>query len=120
MWKDSQSRQKLDELFSLTYEELRRLADKVKGSHGSQTLNPTALVNETWIKLARERSDLPDSLSEFKRIAARAMRQVLIDASRRRSAYKRDWGVAMPMLALENVPAERVITPNEYWHWMQR
>jgi hypothetical protein len=40
-------------LFSLTYEELRRLASSVRHGDPSATLNPTALVNEAWIKLAK-------------------------------------------------------------------
>ena len=46
-------RQALNELFSLTYEELRRLASSVKRGDPSATLNPTALVNEAWLKLAK-------------------------------------------------------------------
>ena len=41
-------REALDALFSLAYEELRRLAARVRQSDGHATLNPTALVNEAW------------------------------------------------------------------------
>src|SRR5256885_1774348 len=41
----------LDELFSVTYEELRRLASVVRRGDPSATLSPTALVNEAWLKL---------------------------------------------------------------------
>src|SRR5262249_45651278 len=47
-----EQRQALDELFSLTYEELRRLASSVRRGDPSSTLTPTVLVNEAWIKLA--------------------------------------------------------------------
>ncbi len=77
----------LDYLFSVTYEELRRLASSIRGD--SATLNPTALVNEAWIKLRRTPRFAAASQLHFKRIAARAMRQVLVDAARRRSAEKR-------------------------------
>jgi RNA polymerase sigma factor (TIGR02999 family) len=79
----------LDQLFSVTYEELRRLASSVKRSDPSATLNPTALVNEAWIKLASSPHFATTSQLHFKRIAARAMRQVLIEAARRRNANKR-------------------------------
>jgi RNA polymerase sigma factor (TIGR02999 family) len=79
----------LDQLFSVTYEELRRLASSVKRSDPSATLNPTALVNEAWIKLASSPNFATTSRLHFKRIAARAMRQVLIEAARRRKATKR-------------------------------
>jgi RNA polymerase sigma factor (TIGR02999 family) len=82
-------RQPLDELFSATYEELRRLASTVRRGESSDTLNPTALVNEAYLKLARSMNLVPATRLHFKRIAARAMRQVLIEAARRRTAQKR-------------------------------
>jgi RNA polymerase sigma factor (TIGR02999 family) len=86
---DPARRRALDDLFSATYEELRRLAASVRRYDGSLTLNPTALVNEAWIKLARTPAVADTSPLHFKRIAARAMRQVLVEASRRRHAHKR-------------------------------
>jgi RNA polymerase sigma factor (TIGR02999 family) len=85
----SGGRASLDQLFSLTYEELRRLASSVKRGDPSNTLTPTALVNEAWIKLAKSRAINATSQLHFKRIAARAMRQLLIEASRRKNARKR-------------------------------
>ena len=85
----------LDDLFSVAYEELRRLASRVRGQDPSQTLNPTALVNEAYLKLAQSLHSLPSSRLHFKRIAARAMRQVLIEAARRRSAHKRGGAYAL-------------------------
>jgi len=82
-------RRALDELFTATYEELRRLAASVRASDPSATLNPTALVNEAYIKLADSLRLTPESRLHFKRIAARAMRQVLVEAARRRKAQKR-------------------------------
>ena len=82
-------KQTLDYLFSVTYEELRRLASTVKRSDASATLNPTALVNEAWLKLVKSPPFETTSRLHFKRIAARAMRQVLIGAARRRNAGKR-------------------------------
>jgi RNA polymerase sigma factor (TIGR02999 family) len=82
-------RQSLDQLFSLTYEELRRLAASVKRGDPSNTLSPTALVNEAWLKLAKSPGIAAESPLHFKRIAARAMRQLLIEAARRRNAHKR-------------------------------
>jgi RNA polymerase sigma factor (TIGR02999 family) len=79
----------VDRLFVATYEELRRLAARVRASDPSQTLNPTALVNEAYLKLADTLRIVPASRLHFKRLAARAMRQVLIEAARRRSALKR-------------------------------
>jgi len=87
--------QALNDLFSATYEELRRLAASVRRNDPSATLSPTALVNEAWLKLANSPWTARTSRVHFKRIAARAMRQVLIEAARRRRAEKRGGGVAM-------------------------
>ena len=82
-------RQALDQLYSLAYEELRRLASSVKRGDPSNTLSPTALVNEAWLKLAKTPDVAATSRLHFKRIAARAMRQLLVEAARRRNAHKR-------------------------------
>src|SRR5439155_24213389 len=88
----SHQRQALDHLFSITYEELRRLASSVRRGDPSATLSPTALVNEAWRKLAGSPQVASTSRLHFKRIAARAMRQLLVEAARRRNADKRSNG----------------------------
>ncbi len=98
-------RQGLDHLFSLAYEELRRLAYSVRRGDPSATLNPTALVNEAWLKMAKSQGAEPASLLHFKRIAARAMRQLLIDAARRRNSQKRDAALDLDIPILD-VPSE--------------
>ncbi|HXV74840.1 MAG TPA: ECF-type sigma factor [Candidatus Polarisedimenticolaceae bacterium] len=87
-------RETLDLLFGATYEELRRLATTVRRGDPSATLNPTALVNEAWFKLAQSPPVGTVSRLHFKRIAARAMRQVLVEAARRRKTDKRGGGLA--------------------------
>jgi len=86
---NAEERQTLDHLFSVTYEELRRLASSVRRGDQGQTMNPTALVNEAWMKLAKSPDFEASSHLHFKRIAARAMRQVLVEAARRRNSQKR-------------------------------
>ncbi|MFI5242647.1 MAG: ECF-type sigma factor, partial [Gemmatimonadales bacterium] len=83
------SREELDHLFSVAYEELRRLASTVRRSDPGATLTPSTLVNEAWLKLANSPPLGSTSRTHFKRIAARAMRQVLIESARRRAATKR-------------------------------
>jgi RNA polymerase sigma factor (TIGR02999 family) len=85
----TEERRTLDSLFNVTYEELRRLASAVKRNDANATLSPTTLVNEAWLKLASAPNFASQSHVHFKRIAAQAMRQILIDAARRRSARKR-------------------------------
>jgi RNA polymerase sigma factor (TIGR02999 family) len=92
------SREALDQLFSATYEELRRLASAVRRGDPSATLSPTALVNEAWLKLAKSPEIGATSRLHFKRIAARAMRQLLVEAARRRNADKRGGGAEITVL----------------------
>jgi len=87
--------QALNDVFSAAYEELRRLAASVRRNDPSATLSPTALVNEAWLKLADSPWVARTSRVHFKRIAARAMRQVLIEAARRRRAEKRGGGAVV-------------------------
>ena len=88
-------REVLDALMTLAYEELRRLASIVSSGDPACTLNPTALVNEAWLKLAESPSFASTSRMHFNRIAARAMRQVLVETARRRTAEKRGGGAPM-------------------------
>lgn len=75
-------------LFAAAYEELRRLASSLQGRGSAPTLNPTALVHEAWLRLRRSAPEW-QSETQFKRIAARAMRQILVEAARRRLSEKR-------------------------------
>lgn len=82
-------RDAFDRAFSAAYEELRRLAGAVRRNERAQTLNPTALVHEAWLKLSRSPELAGTTPLHFRRLAARAMRQVLVEAARRRHAAKR-------------------------------
>jgi len=95
------ARREVDHMFSLTYEELRRLATVVRKDDPSATLSPTALVHEAWMKMARSMELTGLTKLEFKRIAARAMRQLLVEAARRRQARKRGGGGAI-LVTLED------------------
>jgi len=94
----SADRLALDQLFSATYEELRRLASSVRRGDPSATLSPTALVNEAWLKMARSPDVGATSRLHFKRIAARAMRQLLVEAARRRNSDKRGGGAEITVI----------------------
>jgi RNA polymerase sigma-70 factor, ECF subfamily len=87
-------RAQLDHVFSLAYEELRRMAAAVRRDAPDASATPTVLVHEAWLKLSRTPSVAGTSPLHFKRIAARAMRQVLVEAARRRGATKRGSGAA--------------------------
>ena len=89
---DVEDRRTLDLVFSLAYGELKRIASSVLRDYAQATLTPTSLVNEAWFKLARSPAVAQTSPLHFKRIAARAMRQVLVEAARRRAAVRRGSG----------------------------
>jgi len=75
--------------FALIYDRLRRLAHKIREGGGGETLVTTALVHEAYLKLASSRELKVASREHFLAIAARAMRQIVVDAARRRRAGKR-------------------------------
>jgi RNA polymerase sigma factor (TIGR02999 family) len=85
-------RRELDEIFSLVYEELRWLASCIRRSDPSATLNTKSLVHEAWLKLKDSPYLAATTIPHFKAVAARAMRQVLVDAARKRTAQKRGAG----------------------------
>jgi len=108
----AKERQALDQLFSLAYEELRRLASSVKRGDPSSTLSATALVNEAWLKLAKQPGIGAASRLHFKRIAARAMRQLLVEAARRRNAHKRGGDGEVIFVSFDD-SLDGAVTPQE-------
>jgi len=84
-----QERESFDAQFSLVYEELRRLAAGVLRSEQPGKATPTTLVHEAWLKLAHYPQVAETTPLHFRRIAARAMRQVLVDMARKRHAARR-------------------------------
>jgi len=84
----------LDRLMPLVYDDLRRLARRQLNREAApRTLQATALVHEAYVKLAAGAALDAADRTHFLAIAARAMRQVLVDEARRRRASKRggDW-----------------------------
>jgi RNA polymerase sigma factor (TIGR02999 family) len=82
-------RQAAEELLPLVYEELRKLAaSKMAHEEPGQTLQPTALVHEAWLKLVRDRDKPWDNRGHFFAAAAEAMRRILIDRARSKRALR--------------------------------
>jgi RNA polymerase sigma factor (TIGR02999 family) len=78
------------DLLPLVYAELRRLARyKMRKEQPGQTLNPTALVHEAYIRLVADEAMNWDGRSHFFAAAAEAMRRILIENARRRKSLKR-------------------------------
>jgi RNA polymerase sigma factor (TIGR02999 family) len=82
-----------DELFRAVYHHLKRLARRqLAGQRDGATLSTTALVHEAYLRLARPGALAQHDRVHFFAVAARAMRQIVIDAARRRTAEKRGGG----------------------------
>lgn len=95
-----------DRLFAVVYDELREMArHRLRGERQGHTLNPTALVHEAYIKLIGGASAGIEDRAHFLAVAARAMRQILIDHARARHARKRSGGLIRVELDEEQVPA---------------
>ncbi len=95
--------------FVRVYDELRRLAMRVRRGQSSDTLNATALVHEAWLKLAPASATDWAGRRHFLNVAARAMRQVLVDAARERLAAKRGGGAIA--ITLDGSAGEAVAAP---------
>ena len=90
----------LDSLLPVVYQELRRLAAAyLRRERPGQTLQPTGLVHEAYLRLMKDRQDRWQNRAHFCAIAANAMRQILIERARARGALKR--GGAQPRVTLD-------------------
>src|SRR6267378_1428121 len=78
-----------DQLVQVVYDELRRLAaNKLAREAPGQTLQPTALVHEAWLRLIGDENRRFENRTHFFAAAAEAMRRILIDRARRRHAVR--------------------------------
>ena len=108
-----------EELLPLVYDELRRLAArKMANEAAHQTLQPTALVHEVWMRLGGSEGPAFQNRAHYFGAAAEAMRRILIERARRRIAAKRGGGA--PVLELDPIelpsPAaddDRLLAVNE-------
>ncbi len=92
-----------EDLLSAVYEELRRIARwRLLQERASHTLQPTALVNEAYLRLFQGQGVAWDTRAHFYGAASRAMRQILVDHARKRAASKRGGGrLRLPMNLLD-------------------
>lgn len=95
-----------EQVLALVYDELRRQARMQRHHHRVyETLNTTALVHETFLRLWGPSDPGWNDRIHFFRVAGRAMRNVLVDYARRRRAAKRGGGaVDLPVEEAENLP----------------
>ena len=107
-----------DELLPLVYEELRRLAAaKMALETPGQTLQPTALVHEAWLRLVGNDNRKWNDHTHFFAAAAEAMRRILVDNARRKRALRHGGGqspVELPEIAVETAPKDdQLLAVNE-------
>ena len=99
-----------DAIMQVVYRELHRMARYfIRHERGNNTLQPTALVNEAYLKLF---DGLPIELqnrNQFYRIAATQMRHILVDHARRKNAQKRDAGE--PVCDMEPLSDPHALSP---------
>ena len=90
----------LDDLMPLVYKELRRQASRyLRRERANHTLQPTALINEAYLKLINQRDVKWQNRAHFFAIAAQAMRRILVDYAKTRNREKRGG-------AAENLPLD--------------
>ena len=107
-----------EELIPLVYDELRRLAAiRLAAEPAGQTLQPTALVHEAWLRLIRGQEQTWENRAHFFGAAAEAMRRIMIERARRKSRIKHGGG--QDRVDIEKIdiagalPDEKVLLVNE-------
>lgn len=86
------SKESLERLIPLVYQDLRRLAGALMRREGAQTLQTTALVHEAYLRLVGQRDTHWQNRAHFFAIAAQAMRRILVEHARARRTDKRGGG----------------------------
>jgi RNA polymerase sigma factor (TIGR02999 family) len=105
------NRAAVDRLFQAVYQELRGMAEQIfRRESPGQTIQPTALVHEAYLKLIDQKSVDWQGRAHFFALAAQAMRRILLDRAKRRGAAKRGGGWKRITLNERLVPG---IQPNE-------
>jgi RNA polymerase sigma factor (TIGR02999 family) len=103
--------QPVDGLFNRVYDSLKGLAHQVRGGRAGETLNTTALVHEAFVKLSASKGATWKDEAHFFALAARAMRQIVVDAARREGAAKR--GANSPVLSYDDAQQATPIRSEE-------
>ena len=92
-------------LLPLVYQQLRRLAAwHMSHERAGQTLQPTALVHEAWLRVQGDNSRYWNSRRHFFAAAAEAMRRILIDRARQKQAVRHGGGLHRTDIELDNLP----------------
>lgn len=101
-------KQASEELLPLVYEELRRMAAaRMARESAGQTLQPTALVHEAWVRLVQDGSRTWENRAHFFGAASEAMRRILIERARRKSRLRHGGG--QERMSLEDLDVAEVL-----------
>jgi RNA polymerase sigma factor (TIGR02999 family) len=93
----------LDQLMPLVYHELRKLAaGYLRDERHADTLQPTALLNEAYVRMVEQELPLWQNRAHFFGLAARLMRQILVDHARAKKTAKR--GAEFQKISLDDAP----------------
>jgi RNA polymerase sigma factor (TIGR02999 family) len=104
-----------DELLPLIYGELRKLAAaKMAKENPGQTLQPTALVHEAWLRLTGDQNQNWNGRAHFFGAAAEAMRRILIDSARRKQAQRH--GGKLERIAVDHI---ELSIPEQSEDWIE-
>jgi len=103
------NQQGAEQLLSLVYAELKRIAaQKMSGEAPGHTLQPTALVHEAWMALVGDGDASFENRAHFFSAAAEAMRRILVDSARRKSALRRGGGAVREALEEDHLVQNQV------------
>lgn len=107
-----------EQLLSLVYTELKRIAaQKMAGEAPGNTLQPTALVHEAWMRLVGDGDAHFENRAHFFSAAAEAMRRILVDSARRKNAIRRGGGAVREELEedhlVQNVVPDELLAVDE-------
>ncbi len=115
------SPQGAEQLLSLVYTELKRIAaQKMAGEAPGHTLQPTALVHEAWMRMVGDGEAHFENRAHFFTAAAEAMRRILVDSARRRNAKRRGAGATHEQLQedhfVQNEQPDELLAVDEALH----
>ena len=116
---ESEGRRPEDDVLPLVYDELRRIAGRQLAQETArQTLQPTALVHEAYLRLVGSEANRWESRGHFFAAAAEAMRRILIDRARARLTEKRTpsghrVALSIASISEEEIPADELLAMDE-------
>ena len=100
----------LEKLIPLVYDGMHRIAERhIRHERPGHTLQPTAIVHETYLKLIGQHAGHWQNRVHFFAVAAKLMRQILVDHARRRAAQKRGGGEALSRIETMGMTAPREV-----------